>query len=191
MGYYNAKLQSNHQLGDGGSVAKNKRPSRKETQEKISEYDHWTVWRGKLIPSAGRPDKVVSIFSVVAEKLPFECIADVEEDLKAQGLTRTGIYFAHDSMGAVRYAGLGSIFTRLKASKKAQPLQLHYFSFYVLPHKKHQRELETLVIRATSHLLQFNERKKPPTIEPGNIHDYEGGTMFYERQGKKGKKASA
>jgi hypothetical protein len=45
------------------------------------------------------------------------------------------------------------------------------------------------VIRATSHLLDFNERKKHPTIEPGSILDYEGGTKFYERQNKKGKKA--
>lgn len=168
-----------------------KRPSRKETEAKVSEHGRWCIWRGKLVPSAGRPDAVNSIFEVVAEKIPFECLADIEKDMKAQGMTRTGIYFAHDSMGAVRYAGLGSIFNRLRARKKAQPLELVYFSFYVLPHKKHQRELETLVIRATGHLLDFNDRKKRSTIEPGNIRDYEGGTRFYERQGKKGKKSVA
>jgi hypothetical protein len=40
-------------------------------------------------------------------------------------------------------------------------------------------------------MLTFNERKKPVTIETGNIRDYEGGTVFYERQRKKGRQASA
>lgn len=170
-------------------MAKNKRPSSKRNEEKIADCAPWAIWRGKLVPSAGRPDKVLSIFSIIAEKLPFGCLSDVERDMKAEGLTRTGIYLAHDSMGAVRYAGLGSIFTRLRARKKAQPLELHYFSFYVLPHKKHQRELETLLIRAIGSMLTFNERKKPPTIEAGNVRDYEGGTLFYERQRKKGRSA--
>lgn len=171
-------------------MARNKRPSWKRTDRKVSEHGPWTVRRGKLVPSVGRPDKVLSIFSVVAEKLPFECLTDIENDMKAEGVTRTGIYLAHDSMGMVRYAGLGSIFSRLRARKNAKPLELQYFSFYVLPHKKHQRELETLLIRAVGHMLTFNDRKKPPTIETGNIRDYEGGTLFYERQRKKGKKGS-
>ena len=169
-------------------MVKNKRRSRKESENKISEHHPWTVWRGKLIPPVGRPEKLQSIFSVVAEKLPYDALADVERDMKKQELTRTGIYLAHDSMGAVRYAGLGSIFGRLRARKKAQPLELHYFSFYVLPHKKHQRELETLLIRSIGDMLTFNERKKPITIQTGNIHDYECGTVFYERQRKKGRK---
>lgn len=168
----------------------NKKPSTKQNQAKVATHSIWTIWRGKLVPPAGRPDKVTSIFQVVAEKLPFECLAEVERDMCREGLTRTGIYLAHDSMGAVRYAGLGSIFNRLRARRNAHPLELLYFSFYVLPHKKHQRELETLVIRATSHLLEFNERKKHSTIEPGNIRDYEPGTRFYERQRKKGKTAA-
>lgn len=172
-------------------MASNKRPSRKSTEAKVAESAPWTVWRGKLVPSVGRPDKVLSIFSVVAEKLPFESLAHVERDMKARSLTRTGIYLAHDSMGAVRYAGLGSIFTRLRARKNAHPLELLYFSFYVLPHKKHQRELETLLIRSIGHMLIFNKRKKPPTIDAGNIRDYEGGTVFYERQRKKGRSNGA
>lgn len=90
-------------------------------------------------------------------------------------------------MGAVRYAGRGAIFSRLRARKKAQRLELVYFSLYVIPHKKHEREIETLVIRAASHLLDFNSRKKRPTIEPGNVSDYEPGTRFYERQYKRGR----
>lgn len=171
-------------------MAANKRPSTKRVDRKIAEHSPWVVCRGKLVPSAGRPDKVLSIFSVIAEKLPFESLNAIDLDMKAQGLTRTGVYLAHDSMGAVRYAGLGSIFTRLRARKKAHSLELLYFSFYVLPHKKHQREIETLLIRAIGDTLIFNERKKPNTIGTGNIRDYEGGTVFYERQRKKGKKAS-
>jgi hypothetical protein len=167
----------------------NKRRSRKVIEKKVAAHGQWTVWRGKLVPPAGRPGRVKSLFKVVAEKIPFDCLRAVEYDMKDEGLPRTGIYLAHDSMGAVRYAGRGSIFTRLATRKKEQFLQLHYFSFYVVSDKKHEREIETLVIRAASHLLDFNERKKHPTIEPGNILDYEGGTKFYERQNTKGKKA--
>lgn len=170
-------------------MAKNKRPSKKRNEEKVSDHAPWAIWRGRLVPAAGRPDKVESIFSCIAEKLPFTALADVERDMRSKKITRTGIYLAHDSMGVVRYAGLGSIFTRLRARQKAHPLQLQYFSFYVLPHKKHQRELETLIIRAVGQMLAFNERKKPMTIEAGNVRDYEGGTVFYERQKKKGRRA--
>ena len=169
--------------------ASNKRPSRKVIQEKVATHGLWTVWRGKLVPPAGRPGRVKSLFKVVAEKIPFDCLWAVENDMKVKGLPRMGIYLAHDSMGAVRYAGQGRIFSRLAARQKQQPLELHYFSFYVVPDKKHEREIETLVIRATSHQLDFNERKKHPTIEPGSIRDYEGGTWFYERQRKKGRKS--
>jgi hypothetical protein len=55
--------------------------------------------------------------------------------------------------------------------------------------KKHEREVETLLIRAAGFLLQFNDRKKRVGIAPGNVHDYEAGTFFYERQYKKGRKA--
>ncbi len=111
--------------------------------------------------------------------------------MRHRELPRSGIYLAHDSMGAVRYAGRGAIFSRLRARKNVHGLELAYFSFYVIADKKHEREVETLVIRATSHLLSFNERKKRPTIESGNIRDYEPGTFFYERQRKKGPKSGA
>lgn len=166
----------------------NKPPSRKETYEAISSHGGWTVRRGKLVRAKGNPGKVLSLFAVVAEKIPFQCIDDLKRSMKEQGLSGSGIYLAHDSMGAVRYAGRGDIFTRLKARRKAEPLALHYFSLYVIPNKKHEREVETLVIRATSHLLEFNQRKKPPTIEPGNVRDYEPGTVFYERQLRKGRR---
>ncbi len=106
-----------------------------------------------------------------------------------EGFSTDGIYVAHDSMGYARYVGRGNIFTRLKARQKAQVLELIYFSFYVVHDKKHEREIETLLIRAAGPLLAFNTRKKQVTILPGNIRDYEPGTHFYERQYKKGKKS--
>ena len=104
------------------------------------------------------------------------------------GFSHDGIYVAHDSMGYARYVGRGNIFSRLRARQKAQPLELVYFSFYVVLNKNHEREIETLLIRASGPLLQFNTRKKRVTIQAGNIRDYEPGTYFYERQRKKGKK---
>jgi len=120
-----------------------KKPSRKETQERISQHEHWTVWRGKLVPSRGRPERVESLFKMVAEKTPFECLSDVERHMRLRGLPRSGIYLAHDSM-AVRYAGRGNIFNRLRSRKKAQPLELLYFSLYVIADKKHEREVRQL-----------------------------------------------
>src|ERR1019366_1914129 len=83
-----------------------------------------------------RPTRLVSDWRSdlrsFAEKIPFDCLRAVEYDMKDERLPRTGIYLAHDSMGAVRYAGRGSIFTRLATRKKEQFLQLHYFSFYVI-----------------------------------------------------------
>jgi hypothetical protein len=171
--------------------ARRKRPSRKSTEQKIAVHRNWTVWRGRLVPSAGRPAKVDNLFTVVAEKIPFDCLAAVQKDMRAGDLPRTGIYLAHDSMGAVRYAGRGNIFQRLRTRHRAQPLELLYFSLYVIANKKHEREIETLVIRAASHLLDFNDRKKRPTIQVGNMRDYEPGTTFYQRQSTKGKTRKA
>ena len=168
-----------------------KRPSKKEVQlRNVAQHGMWTVCRGKLVPSRGRPDKVGSLFKVIAEKIPFVCLRELKADMDANGLDTNGIYLAHDSMGAVRYAGRGNIFNRLAARKKAQDLELVYFSFYVIPNNKHEREIETVIIRAASHLLEFNDRKKRPTILPGSVSDYEPGTLFYERQKRKGRRRS-
>ena len=166
-------------------MAKKKPRSRRKLLDIISRLDQWNIRRGKLIPPPGRPRSEKGLFRVVAEKIPFKCLADVQKDMKKRRLPSEGIYLAHDSMGAVRYAGRGKIFSRLKASKKKQPLELHYFSLYVIPNKAHEREVETLVIRATSHMLSFNERKKRPTIDAGSIADYEAGTWFYSRRKSK------
>src|SRR5439155_19576995 len=121
------------------------------------------------------------------EKLPWACFSNVNRHLKKEGLSRTGVYVAHDAMGYPRYVGRGNLFQRLRSHKKAHPAQLAYFSFYVLD-KRHQRDIETLLIRTAGPLLDFNDRKKRETIEVGRLRDYPGPTRFYERQRKKGKR---
>jgi hypothetical protein len=93
-------------------------------------------------------------------------------------------------MGYARYVGRGHIFTRLKSRAKQSALEIKYFSFYVVQAKLHEREIETLLIRVGAPMLYFNERKKRLSLSPGNIRDYEPGTQFYERNYKKGRKAS-
>jgi hypothetical protein len=155
---------------------------------KIFGDGQWTVRFGKLNPGPGRPEAVQSLFRVVGEKLPFEAIHKVSKRLKAEGIARNGVYVAHDSMGYARYIGRGSIFSRLLSRWKAQILELKYFSFYVVEEKKHEREIETLLIHAAGPLLQFNTKKKRLTISAGSLNDYEAGTLFFERRYKKGKK---
>lgn len=141
----------------------------------------------------GRPRKEAEhLFRIVGEKLPYEALKDVRNHVRiALGKAAQGVYVAHDSMGCPRYIGRGNIFQRLEARKKAQELELEYFSFYVVTEKKHEREVETLLIRAASFLLEFNTRKRRVGILPGNISDYEPGTIFYERHYKKGRRSAA
>ena len=150
----------------------------------------WTVQYGELKRGQGNPGKT-HLFKVIGEKIPFDAIKLVKKHLQEKGHSCQGVYVAHDSMGCPRYIGRGNIFTRLESRKAAQPIELEYFSFYVVSEKKHEREVETLLIRAASFLLEFNDRKKQVGINPGNICDYEAGTFFYERQYKKGKKTES
>jgi hypothetical protein len=172
-------------------MASNKKnAARKRIGEMVYTDGHqWTIHYGELKRGQGRPPKTDHLFRVVGEKLPYQALQDVKRHLKAQGHTFHGLYVAHDSMGCPRYIGRGNIFGRLEARKKAQQLELEYFSFYVVSEKKHEREVETLLIRAAGFLLEFNDRKKRVGIAPGGIRDYEAGTVFYERHYKKGKKA--
>jgi len=147
----------------------------------------WNVQFGELKRRQGNPGKTEHLFRVVGEKLPFEALASVRKHLFDKGFGTSGVYVAHDSMGFPRYIGRGSIFARLKKRKEVQDLELVYFSFYVVTEKKHEREIETLLIRAAGPLLEFNTKKKRVNIMPGNIRDYEAGTYFYERQYKKGR----
>lgn len=166
----------------------NKQTARKDTKHRVHQSDGFAVWFGKLVPPPGRPNRVPSLFKVVGEKLPVASLKEVQADIVEQQLPTTGVYVAHDSMGAPRYSGRGDIFGRLKSHFTKHRRELAYFSFYVVEDKKHEREIETLVIRAAGSLLHFNNKKKRVDIAPGNIRDFEAGTHFYERQMKKGKK---
>lgn len=146
----------------------------------------WRVWRGELRRRPGRPGR--SLFKVVAEKLPYDSLKDIERSMKEQDLDRTGVYVAHDSMGTPRYIGRGRIFFRLRQHRRKYPLELRYFSFYVVPDKSHEREVETLLIRAAGPLLEFNQKKKRVTLLSGSIRDYEAGTIYFQRRRRRGAK---
>ncbi|MBI1741359.1 MAG: hypothetical protein HY233_07325 [Acidobacteriales bacterium] len=169
---------------------KRKKPAVRTIKDrKVWSDGQWIVRFGELNAGRGRPDKVQSLFRVVGEKLPFEALGNVDKHLgKRKDIRRNGVYVAHDSMGYARYIGRGRIFPRLRACQKRQSLALKYFSFYVVPEKKHEREIETLLIHAAGPLLQFNTKKKRLTISPGNILDYEAGTLFFQRYYRKGKR---
>lgn len=164
-----------------------KQPSSKRTAEKIWSDDHWVVHSGRLVPGPGRPPGVRSLFSHVAEKIPYEALEEVRKTFAAKRWQTEGVYIAHDSMGFARYVGRGQVFHRLKARKRAATLELVYFSFYIVANKNHEREIETLMIRLGGPHLHFNERKKRVDIRAGNVRDYEAGTRFTERQRRKGK----
>jgi len=134
---------------------------------------------------------VANLFRFVCEKIPFDALRDLEQLFKAGDRASEGVYVAHDSMGYPRYVGRGQVFARLKARKKQHPYELRLFSFYLVKDKKHEREIETLLIHAAGPLLHFNDRKVTVGIEAGDIKDFEAGTVFVERQMKKGKKPKA
>jgi len=149
----------------------------------------WTLQYGELKRGRGRPSKEQHLFNVAAEKLPYDALPKVKAHLRSQGHTFQGVYVAFDSIGCPRYIGRGNNFGRLESRKKAQPLELQYFSFYVVSQKQHEREVETLLIRAGSFLLEFNDKKRRTGLSAGSIRDYEPGMYFYERQRRKGKKS--
>jgi hypothetical protein len=152
----------------------------------------WTVCRGELRKSPGRPEKTRSLFRLVAEKLPFDSLQQVRRSATdLLGSRPNGVYVAHDSMGYARYIGRGNIFGRLYARKRAQKAELLYFSFYVVEHKKHEREIETLLIRAAGPQLHFNTKKRRIDIQPGDVRDFEAGTAFFERRPRRKRRSQA
>lgn len=146
---------------------------------------NWKVVEGSLKRPRGRPGKIEPLFQYIGEKLPFASLEKVRDAISGNA---EGIYMAHDSMGAARYGGRGRIFDRLLQHRKDFTKELLYFSFYVIRSKNHERELETVILRAAGPQMIFNERKVRSNIDPGNISDYEPGTHFFERQQRRGKK---
>jgi hypothetical protein len=155
---------------------------------KIWGDKQWSVRFGRLNPGPGRPEAVQSLFKVVGEKLPFDALNAVNKYLRDNNIRRNGVYLAHDSMGCARYIGRGRIFQRLGARLKSQILELKYFSFYVVEERKHEGEIETLLIRAAGPLLQFNTKKTRVNLSSGSLFDYEAGTQFFERRYKRGRR---
>jgi len=166
----------------------NKKPSAKKGEGRLCGNADWTIVSGKLKRPVGAPQKAQSLFKAVGEKIPFQFLDDVKKKLEADDISTTGVYIAHDSMGHPRYIGRGNIFARLDARHKARNRELHNFSFFVVEDKIHEREVETIMIRASDPLLDFNTRKKRIDIGPGDVRDFEPGTIYMERQKKKGRK---
>lgn len=164
-----------------------KQSSSKRTEWHIWQDDTWIVNTGRLVRSPGRPFKTDPLFLHVAEKIPYAALDAVRKEFVANKWPKEGVYVAHDSMGYARYVGRGRVFQRLQSRKKQSPLELAYFSFYIVANKNHEREIETLMIRLGGPHLHFNERKKRVDIAPGSIRDYEAGTRFVERQRRRGR----
>lgn len=146
--------------------------------------DGWRVFAGKLVPRPGHPGKSKRLFDLVAEKLPYDCLAEIRKHAAREfgvGNDPRGVYIAHDSMACPRYIGRGRVFSRLITRRRRNPRELVYFSFYLVEERKHEREIETLLIRAAGPLLHFNEMKKQDTIATGSVADFEAGTRFYRR----------
>jgi len=163
-----------------------KKLSIKVSDGKLCGNTLWTVTTGKLTRPQGRPGKVAPLFKAVGEKIPYSFLADVRDYLKSKEIPRVGVYIAHDSMGYPRYIGRGNIFSRLNIRRNRQVLELAYFSFFVVADKVHEREVETIMIRAAGPLLDFNERKVRTDIGAGSVRDFEPGTRYVQRQYKKG-----
>ena len=168
-----------------------KRAGRKKIESTLFSDDVFSVKSGRIIRKVGGKVAKGHLFKLVGEKIPFDSILAVEKHAKELlGATPNGVYLAIDSMGCPRYAGRGAVFSRLKAHKKDFPVELIFFSFYIVENKQHEREIETLLIRGASFLAVLNDRKARVSIAPGSVLDYEVGTNFVERQWRKGKRPS-
>ncbi len=170
------------------AVNKNKRAVKKQMDKTICEIDRWVFRSGYLKGTRGRPDNTQRLVSAVAEKLPYESLDKIKEACTKENLKFDGVYVAHDSMGWPRYIGRGDVFDRLQKRKDAHPHELHFFSFWLTQFKKHERELETMLIHVAGPILHFNERKRREDLKAGDPKDYEFGTFLFERQDKRGKK---
>jgi hypothetical protein len=162
------------------------RKNKKTATKKIHKEDvwgdaSWVVCYGELKRERGNPG-TTNLFECVAEKIPFGALKAVQNEVQNKNIGTNGVYVAHDSMGCPRYVGRGDIFGRLASHLKAHSHELVYFSFYIVADKKHEREIETLLIRTAGFMLEFNDRKKRVGISPGNVADYEAGTYFFERR---------
>ncbi len=180
-------------MAEIGGRASPKIRVKKDNVSQVAKADRWVIVEGDVVPLVAEPKRrgrkraPTSLFRVVAEKIPFQFLLQVQKSMKKAKLPTVGVYIAHDSMGYPRYVGRGNIFGRLAARKKAQVLELAYFSFFVVVDKQHEREIETIMIRAAGPILDFNSRKVRNDIQAGDVRDFDAGTHYYERQYQRGK----
>jgi hypothetical protein len=128
----------------------------------------------------------------IGEKLPLAALESVRDTLSSELGRKVrrlkGVYMALDSFGVARYGGRGQIFARLRSHRDKHRDELVYFSFYIIEAKRHEREIETAIIRAAESQMFINKRKVRIGIKPGNVTDYEAGTLFFERQSNRGRR---
>lgn len=147
----------------------------------VASEDWWRVVRGRIVRGPGAPGKE-QLFRVVAEKIPFGALNEIGRDLIKERLPRGGVYMLHDSMGSPRYAGLSrNVITRLAAHHRQFPHELPYFSFYTGLSPKHQKEIETVLVRAVGS-AGINQYKTANGSEPGSLRGFAPGTIFYQRR---------
>lgn len=159
-----------------------KRRLRRKKEATIFKNEEWDVNYGHI--TAGPGGTTPRLFRYVAEKIPVEALKEVEDYVRLKTSSVKGIYLVLDSMSYPRYAGRGNVFDRIRARVKKHKAELKYFSFYLVESKKHERELETLLVHNMGTLLLFNTLKKREGTKASSIWDYEAGTKFVWRRDK-------
>jgi adenine-specific DNA-methyltransferase len=71
-----------------------KKPSVKKFKGQVCKSNAWRIVEGELRRPRGRPGKTESLFKAVGEKIPFEFLNDVEQNLKVNDIPTTGVYIA-------------------------------------------------------------------------------------------------
>src|SRR5947199_6146988 len=90
----------------GWNVPMKKHTSRKKILERSiwEGTELWTVHHGTLAQAS---TQAFSLFKVIGEKLPWDCLSQINLHLRDQGHSRVGVYVAHDADGYPRYVGRG------------------------------------------------------------------------------------
>lgn len=147
-----------------------KRIGKKRIEGEIWSGGGWSVRKGRVVRGARGKVAQTKLFKIIGEKIPLLALVDVERFVEKEcGRKPKGIYLVHDSMGCPRYIGRGKIFDRLHAHNREFSRELVYSSFYVVEDKVHEREIETLLLRAASYLTALNKRKIRASIENSEI----------------------
>jgi hypothetical protein len=79
-------------------MSANKVPSTKVYSGSLGPKGNWSVRYGYL-KGKKRAGKTQNLFQFVAEKIPFDFLADLQRRADEYKIERNGVYIAHDSMG--------------------------------------------------------------------------------------------